>query len=380
MRLFTKRGRHYLDARSVDGRRVRLSLRTESERIAQAYRDRLVDIIESHHAGVQPSAETRRWSACEAPSWLHEALTDQLGYSLPETGHLSAQRQGQKGCRHSSDSSIRVLRDLLLEHPDYLEQTGRSAKYAGEVRNVINKFMDHAGSSMVTAKTVHSFVESEISRGNSLPTVSLNLSNLRRAFDHAISQGHISSNAVAEANISIRIRDKDRQQRACFTESEIARLDQHADSRLSVCIRLGATMGFRISEAIAIRDSWLCAETGECVIPARFSKSGRQDILPVSEAVSELETVEHGLSRVQIARKLYALMDSLEISKEVASGRRSFHSLRHTYGTMLARRNVHPENARKLMRHSSVKTTLAYYTHLTSDDLKQAQGAISLPR
>ena len=40
-----------------------------------------------------------------------------------------------------------------------------------------------------------------------------------------------------------------------------------------------------------------------------------------------------------------------------------FHSLRHTFGTLLAASGVHPKVAQDLMRHSDINLTMSRYTH-----------------
>ena len=53
-----------------------------------------------------------------------------------------------------------------------------------------------------------------------------------------------------------------------------------------------------------------------------------------------------------------------------------FHSLRHTFGTDLARSGAYPAVAQRLMRHRAVQMTMAYYTHVLSDDAQAAVEAL----
>jgi integrase len=55
----------------------------------------------------------------------------------------------------------------------------------------------------------------------------------------------------------------------------------------------------------------------------------------------------------------------------------TLHSLRHTFATTLAAKNVNPGTAQKLLGHSDVRMTLAIYTHATSDMQDEAIEAIS---
>ncbi len=49
-----------------------------------------------------------------------------------------------------------------------------------------------------------------------------------------------------------------------------------------------------------------------------------------------------------------------------------FHSLRHTFGTNLARAGVAPKVAQELMRHSDINLTMGTYTHVGLYDLNAA--------
>lgn len=51
---------------------------------------------------------------------------------------------------------------------------------------------------------------------------------------------------------------------------------------------------------------------------------------------------------------------------------RRVHDLRHTCGTMLARLGVHPREAQEILRHSQIQTTLAIYTHVSSEGVRTA--------
>jgi integrase len=50
----------------------------------------------------------------------------------------------------------------------------------------------------------------------------------------------------------------------------------------------------------------------------------------------------------------------------------TFHGLRHTFVTRLARRNVHPTITQKLARHRDIAMTLGYYTHWSTNDERAA--------
>ena len=63
---------------------------------------------------------------------------------------------------------------------------------------------------------------------------------------------------------------------------------------------------------------------------------------------------------------LYKLCDEAKIN------RFCMHALRHTYATRAIERGWQPKVLQKLLGHSSIKTTMDCYVHVTDDFLTQA--------
>jgi len=51
---------------------------------------------------------------------------------------------------------------------------------------------------------------------------------------------------------------------------------------------------------------------------------------------------------------------------------RKFHALRHTYATRLMENGIHPKVAQELLGHSTCDITMAVYSHVLPDQMKQA--------
>ena len=64
-------------------------------------------------------------------------------------------------------------------------------------------------------------------------------------------------------------------------------------------------------------------------------------------------------------------------SADTGNGKLDFHSLRHTFGTMLAASGVHPKTAQDLMRHSDINLTMSRYTHTLRG--QESEAVESLP-
>ena len=59
------------------------------------------------------------------------------------------------------------------------------------------------------------------------------------------------------------------------------------------------------------------------------------------------------------------------------NGKIDFHSLRHTFGTILAASGIHPKTAQELMRHSDINLTMSRYSHTLRG--QEAKAIESLP-
>ena len=55
-----------------------------------------------------------------------------------------------------------------------------------------------------------------------------------------------------------------------------------------------------------------------------------------------------------------------------------FHSLRHTFISLLALNNVHPKTAQELARHSDINLTMNCYTHTLLEERASAVAKIPL--
>ena len=61
---------------------------------------------------------------------------------------------------------------------------------------------------------------------------------------------------------------------------------------------------------------------------------------------------------------------------QTSEGKLDFHSLRHTFATMLAASGVHPKTAQTLMRHSDINLTLSRYSHAQVDQVTAAVNTL----
>ena len=111
-------------------------------------------------------------------------------------------------------------------------------------------------------------------------------------------------------------------------------------------------------------------------MPGEFTKNGEDAVLPVRPAMCEtlrpLIARKHPKaplfdlpSKYNMARMLRQdLTDAGIDSKDDGTGKIDFHSLRHTFGTLLAASGLHPKVAQELMRQSDINSDdVAVYPH-----------------
>jgi integrase len=151
--------------------------------------------------------------------------------------------------------------------------------------------------------------------------------------------------------------------------------------------RLAAETGLRAGELKSLTVASFDLNDCTVTLQAAYSKHRREDVLPLRPDTAEaLKSFLRGkLGNVQVfncpdktAKMLRA--DLAETEQKDSSGRvtvraipyvdesgryADFHSLRHTFGTLLAVCGTDPKAAQSLMRHGDIRLTMERYTHRT---------------
>jgi len=155
----------------------------------------------------------------------------------------------------------------------------------------------------------------------------------------------------------------------------------------SLVYRFALGTGLRYNEIYTLKRGDIVTIGDEpCVtIKARNAKNRKWDTLPLTaELTKELQqyfadnlAMPHtkafsGMWKDSGAAMLKQDLELAGIEYETEEGVADFHSLRHTFGTLLAQSGVLPQEAQKLMRHSDVNLTMGIYTHLQYSDKAKA--------
>ncbi len=145
--------------------------------------------------------------------------------------------------------------------------------------------------------------------------------------------------------------------------------------------------GFRANEIRNLTVSSFDFENRTVSLPGKSTKNKREACIPLraDTAVMLKELFKNKLpqtaafklpSKYNMANMLRADLANAGIEIDPERGQVCFHSLRHSFGTMLAASGVHPKVAQELMRHSDINLTMSRYSHVLSDATAQAVEAL----
>jgi integrase len=186
--------------------------------------------------------------------------------------------------------------------------------------------------------------------------------------------------------------------RRCLTGDELQRLlDATRQSKRTVyglkpddramLYTLAAYTGLRASELASLTPESFDLRTKTVSVQAAYSKRRRNDTLPLHASL--VATLTQWLAtkpaciklwrgtwltkhKVLAARMLRKDLAAAAIAYEVGGRYADFHALRHTFVSSLARSGVHPLKAKELARHSTITLTMDVYSHVETEELRQA--------
>lgn len=288
------------------------------------------------------------------------------------------------------------LHDHASDYLRHLELRERSRRHVLDVRRIVGKLEDLLGVARlgeVTSGTIERYLETLKARGCGSRTLNLHQVLIGGFLAWCVRTGRLAANPCRTLPKQDEQRDR-RYVRRPLTDDEIDGLLKVADGRggtrraFYLC---ALYLGLRRSELKRLRWSALDLDAGTCTISD--GKAHRTDVLPiVAELLDELRRIRPALAHP--ATKVFdpAPKDAerrrdFEEAKLVpslvnAKGERlkrdtslpvvDLHSLRSSLAVRLAKQNVPPMVAQRLMRHASVTTTTRHYVKLQLVDLAAA--------
>jgi integrase len=327
------------------------------------------------------SAEARRGVLTEARTreLLSEVLQSVNGETLRVftvadwfkhfVGQKSKSRAGQTAARHA----------LIMR--EFVEFLGPRARL-----NI----------AALTSKDIAGWRDHRQSLGLAPSTVNLDLALLSAAFSAAQKQGHISVNPCAAIEP---LRDKT-QRKAVFTPEQVSALVQAASGDWKGAVLTAFYIGARLGDVANLR--WRSVDLVSSIKTIRFdqSKTGREIISVIHPVLEDFllslpapgsddaflfpslaERKTSPLSKAFRELMLRARIEQRVIRERGKSGRNvnalSFHSLRHSFSSLLANAGIAEETRMALTGH----TTRAMHQGYTHRELSTLRDAVAvLPR
>jgi site-specific recombinase XerD len=274
-------------------------------------------------------------------------------------------------------------------------------------RTTTKDFLNHLGEradnhlETVTPADIRNFRDSVVANGRTGKTANHKLKCLRSIFGDAVKASALLQNPASSVK---QVNEDDSTAREPFTSGEISKLVKASpDQNWQGMILLGAFTGIRIGDCATLKAENI--DLTRKVIRLMPTKTDRKKQIieipmhselrqffdnnppspfPKTPIFPDLEKVSPGGRKGLSARFKKIMLDAgvgRNVTRRVEDGAaretsaRSFHSLRHSFTSMLAKANVSEEVRQKMTGHTE-STTHQIYTHLELDTLRKGVDQI----
>jgi len=307
--------------------------------------------------------------------------------------------------KHSTGESLTTY-TLESWVKEWLTNKTASASKATMLRykQVVRDFMECIGSrakapiTSITSGDILRFRDHLREGGRAVSTVNLNIKKvLSVPFEAARKGGIISVNPVfgVDPLKEEGQRKKLRSIKEPFAAGEVAALVHHAKGEWKGAIILGATTGLRLGDVVSLK--WENIDRKAGFMTVETIKTGEELTPPIhADFEAYLNEQDEGIGkapvfptlitrkingRAGLSRQFRAIMETAKIKeKAIAStgeaGRtrfsKGFHSLRHSFASVLANKNVSAEVRQRLTGHKDEATHQGY----TDIELKTRKAAV----
>jgi integrase len=295
----------------------------------------------------------------------------------------------------TGDSIIAPATDVYLN--EWLEGVRARAKpstlerYSSSVKLFLASLGEKAQKPItsITPRDVEKFLNSRLDAGVAPKTAIVDLKIINIVFHKADKFGDIDKNPVA----AVRLPKEVSSEREIFTQNEVEKLVRAAPTHeWQTVILLGYFCGARLTDCVQMK--WENIQPEKNQLEYEQKKTGK--MVPVSLHINLLEHLNfiftfgitgflcpklagkvtggrRGLSEGFKRIVVKAGIDQMTVKGKGIRNftKRSFHSLRHTFNSVLANNGVSEEVRRKMTGHASPMMNQKY-THLDADILKKA--------
>lgn len=289
---------------------------------------------------------------------------------------------------------------------EWLERASKSKSWRTRLRyeKIVKDFLASLGAKAeaalndITPRDIQKFVDLEVGTGKGATSIRMVAKVLNIPFNLAMRQGLVLQNPVP----GIEIPEAAHESRAPFTWAQLQDLVKSAKGEWRTAILLAAYTGARLGDVVSMR--WQNLDLGKKVLKFRPSKTARSKrdleiplhptladhLLSLPSSDKPTAFVLPGLAaqkipgRSGLSRQFMEILDEAGIEQESVKAegaaartfnKFSFHSLRHTYVSLLANAGIAPDVRQLLSGHADDRSH-AVYTHTQVETLRRAIDAL----
>ncbi|WP_421715814.1 tyrosine-type recombinase/integrase [Arcobacter arenosus] len=220
----------------------------------------------------------------------------------------------------------------------------------------------------ISAKDIKDIYIKMINKGLSEQTFKKTYSMIKRVINHALEHDYIKTAPIIKLNLSI----KDKKTTETYTDEMIKKyvsvIDNYEDQLISKIVKLIFCTGMRRAEPLKIK--WEHYSKENSTVKVVDAKSGDDEIYYLSNSAIELIESQKELSQEYIfeerpgvpigTSRLSYHANKMKLKAGLPDNYRPLHSLRHHFGTQLARHGLNAFKIQKMMTHKDIKTTQRY--------------------
>lgn len=181
-----------------------------------------------------------------------------------------------------------------------------------------------------------------------------------------------------------------------YTDREVELLVAKSKGWLQAAIALGGYAGLRVGEVLALEVGDVDLEAGRLFVRRALSdgevsttKSGKQRVVPLAaplvgvlraamkDKLPKARVIVRATGKCPLRQNVYTSLRTMQ--KRLGLQPRSFHSLRHSFCTVLLRTGAHIDIVRRLAGHSDLSVTQRYL-HTSGDELAEAVARLGVAR
>jgi integrase len=288
--------------------------------------------------------------------------------------------------RLAADRRHEILREIRERKPevpdpkvgevmgDWTRESGKGFRIVSACRTRILPALGELRLSEVTRPMVESFAADMTASGLAPRSVRINTGYLSAAIDHAVRLGRWDGRNPVSGAVLPRVDNKSER---WLTEDEEARLLAELDRRapwLADAARLSLWTGVRLTEIYRLRAVDLDPDGTSIMI---FAKGGKRQALRLRPEAAEIlrrrireeprpDGLVFGRKDTHVFRRA---ADACGLNDGMTDRRLrvTFHTLRHTFATRLAKGGISLHALMGLMRHSNIQMTMRYAHHIPDD-------------